>query len=989
MYRIQFPTCHVALPILFCAALLAPAELSAQIRDVGPAPALDLKLAAPIRTWDEAIPLGNGLLGGLLWGEGDRVRLSLDRGDLWDLRIPARLEEPDYTWREIKQEVDRQDQAAVIRRFDSTYNTIKYPTKLPGGRLEIRLAEGQSVQSFGLDLSDAVGSVYLNDGAVIRGFYSADAPVGLFRIPGPAPRELRLIAPEAVKQLLYDPAQSGSEGNTQWFVQKAAKNLQYAAVLATRRLPGETLLAVTLTATWDGTDPIPTGRSIVNKALAQGFLEYLGPHLDYWRSFWGQSRIEIPDQNILKHYYLVNYYLGSASRPGAPPMPLQGVWTADGGGLPPWKGDFHHDLNTQMTYVSYLTAGHFEEGSVFLNFMMDRLPQFRAFARKFYAAPGAAVPGVMTLDGKPMSGWVQYSLSPTNGAWVAWMFYRHWCYTQDPEDLRRAYDFGDAIGTCLEHLLQEENGTLKLPLSSSPEIHNNSLRAWLKPNSNYDRDCMRALFLGLRDMAEALRLPKSRDWGRLADSLGDVRVDPKTGIRMFAEGEPFNASHRHHSHIMGLHPFGLQSTRNASDRPIIHATLDRLNELGTRAWTGYSFSWIACTFARAGRAEEALRYLDLYVNAFILRNGFHVNGDQLKAGFSDFTYRPFTLEGNFLAPEAVHDMLLQSWDGVVHVFPAMPWRWHDAEFTRLRTQGGWIVSGQWSNNACTRLEIEATRDAELVLVDSFNGRVAHWNQQVTRWDNGTVMFDLKAGDKLVGTLEKPAAVPPRPDHAYRGFELPARAFIQSNRLPLRIGADTSGGSRFHGDIARVSLMARALSAEEVADIAGQKNSDALVRPGVVGSWDMRAGDDNSVRSTVNSLTAQAKGTVQYVAAGGELVGQALHLEGQGYLSVPHHARLNCKQGLTLEAWIRPTKNQGAGGARIVDKTPVGGSSAYLLDTYPGNSLRLIHRDPHLGFNASLPVGHWSHVAATLDGKTGVSALYLNGQRVAHRSGSGH
>lgn len=773
MHRIQPLPPGMTLLMLIVATLPASADVQARDRDFLPAPTLDLELAAPIRTWDEAVPLGNGLLGGLLWGEGDLVRLSLDRGDLWDLRIPARLEEEDYTWQEIKKEVDRQDQAAVIRRFDSTYNSIKYPTKLPGGRLEIQLAEGQSIQSFRLDLSEAVGSVRLTGGAVIRGFYSADAPVGLFRIPGPAPRALRLVAPGAVKELLYDPARSGSEGDTRWFVQKAAKNLHYAAVVSTKRLPGETLLAVTLTATWDGSDPVPAGRRIVNKALAQGYEECLRPHLEYWHRFWEQSHIDIPDQNILKHYTLVNYYLGAASRPGAPPMPLQGVWTADGGGLPPWKGDFHHDLNTQMTYVSYLTAGHFEEGDVFLDFMVERLPQFRAFARKFYAAPGAAIPGVMTLDGKPMGGWIQYSLSPTNGAWVAWMFYRHWCYTGAPEDLQRAYAFCEAIGTCLEHLLQDDNGTLKLPLSSSPEIHNNSLRAWLKPNSNYDRDCMRALFLGLRDMATTLHLPKSRHWGRLADSLGQVLVDPETEIRMFSEGEPFDASHRHHSHIMGLHPFGLQSIRNEKDRPIIHATLDRVNELGTRAWTGYSFSWIACTFARAGRAEEALRYLDLYVNAFILRNGFHVNGDQLKAGFSGFTYRPFTLEGNFLAPEAVHDMLLQSWDSRVHVFPAMPWRWHDAEFTRLRAEGGWIVSGQWSNNACTRLEIEATRNAQLVLVDSFDGRVAHWNQQVARWENGSIVFDLKAGDKLIGTLDKPAAIPPPPGNVYRGFELPA------------------------------------------------------------------------------------------------------------------------------------------------------------------------------------------------------------------------
>ena len=82
---------------------------------------------------------------------------------------------------------------------------------------------------------------------------------------------------------------------------------------------------------------------------------------------------------------------------------------------------------------------------------------------------------------------------------------------------------------------------------------------------------------------------------------------------------------------------------------------------------------MACLRARVGDAEAALRNLDIYVHAFILRNGFHANGDQTGSGFSSFTYRPFTLEGNFLAMEAVHEMLLQSWSA--HPGTARPGRY--------------------------------------------------------------------------------------------------------------------------------------------------------------------------------------------------------------------------------------------------------------------------------------------------------------------------
>ncbi len=795
--------------VLGVIVLGAPAGAFAQTNPFFPSEALDLKLKAPISTWDEAIPLGNGLLGGLLWGQGSTLRLSLDRGDLWDLRIPDRLNEPDYTWKEIHAEVKRGDQAAVVRRFDSTYNEIKYPTKLPGGRLEIQLAETQTIESFGLDLSEAVGHARLSNGQTITGFYSAESPVGLFRIPGPKPRALRLISPSAVTQLDYAPAKKGMAGDVQWFVQKAAKNLQYAVVVGTKRIRQNTLVAVTITATKDGSDLVASGVEIVNEALKKGYARLLKPHLSYWHHFWAQSKVVVPDAAIMKHYMLVNYYLGSASRPDAPPMPLQGVWTADGGGLPPWKGDFHHDLNTQMTYVSYLTAGHFEEGAVFLDFMYDLLPRLRAFSRKFYEAPGAAIPGVMTLDGKPMGGWIQYSYSPTNGAWVGWMFYRHWLYTGTNRDLERGYEFCSELGTCLGHLLKpNQDGWLILPLSSSPEIHNNSLKAWLVPNSNYDDDCLEALFRGLADMAKALgKSDEVRRWGRIANKLKPRLTDPDTKILMFSQNEPFNESHRHHSHMMGMHPFGLKTIEDGSEAvDTITATLDRVNELGTRAWTGYSFSWIACHFARQGRAEEALKYLDIYVNAFILRNGFHVNGDQLKAGFSGFTYRPFTLEGNFLAPEAVHDMLMQSWRGVVRLFPAMPWRWHDAEFENLRAEGGWVVSGRYENNAATWLRIQATRDGKLTLRDNFGDRRIRWRGQTPEKVGINYEVLLKAGNVVEATLVKPLQVPVAPDNAWLKLELPARVHIRSNALPLRMGADNRGGNKFYGDIARASVI---------------------------------------------------------------------------------------------------------------------------------------------------------------------------------------
>ena len=447
--------------IISAVLFLWPAAIARdENKDFLPPAELNLLLDAPIATWDEALPLGNGVLGGLLWGESNTLRLSLDRGDLWDLRIPDRFSEPDFTWKEMKKLVDAKDNKTLQSRFDNFYSRFKYPTKLPGGRLEITLDPGRKAGRFELGLATATGIGHLKGGGTIRGFYCATRPVALIVIPGPHDVELALVAPEAVAQLGYPAARTGRTGRTEqgadeevWYVQESATDLRYAALAVSRKTDTQTLIALTICASRDGSDPLESARALVGSALDRGWEALFDEHRNYWRDFWSASRLSIPDRRHLRHYYLVQYFYGAASRRGAPSMPLQGVWTADNGRLPPWHGDYHHDLNTQMTYDAYQTAGRFGAGAGFLDHMDRLLPRYRSFARSFYEAPGAAIPAVMTQEGDPMTGWVMYSLSPTNGAWVGWLFYKHWLYTREREDLERGYTFCSELSQCLRHLL--------------------------------------------------------------------------------------------------------------------------------------------------------------------------------------------------------------------------------------------------------------------------------------------------------------------------------------------------------------------------------------------------------------------------------------------------------------------------------------------------------------------------------------------------------
>ena len=219
-----------------------------------------------------------------------------------------------------------------------------------------------------------------------------------------------------------------------------------------------------------------------------------------------------------------------------------------------------------MTYIAYQTAGHFEEGASFLDLMWDRLPRFRQFAKEFFGTDGAAVPGVMSLAGQPLGGWPHYSLSPSQGAWIGHLFYLH-CVTRPIPPSCASGPIPGAVrsGLCLYQLLHEEGGTLRLPLSSSPEIFDNRLRAFLKPNSNYDIACLRMFFLALAEMAQGLRRrrggPKMvgngpSTWGNSTSA----RTEHAQDLRRRGPA----GSHRHLSNLIGIYPFISSRSRAAS-----------------------------------------------------------------------------------------------------------------------------------------------------------------------------------------------------------------------------------------------------------------------------------------------------------------------------------------------------------------------------------------------------------------------------------------
>ena len=152
---------------------------------------------------------------------------------------------------------------------------------------------------------------------------------------------------------------------------------------------------------------------------------------------------------------------------------------------------------------------------------------------------------------------------------------------------------------------------------------------------------------------------------------------------------------------------GLLNIEDSSEKIIIENSLRQIEKIGTRQWVGYSFAWIASIYARAQNGDSAAINLKIFATNFVSPNSFHLNGDQKGGQYSDFTYRPFTLEGNFAFAQGIHEMLLQSHKDFIEVFPAIPKEWKNVSFKTLRAEGAFLISAKKENGVAMEVKIRS------------------------------------------------------------------------------------------------------------------------------------------------------------------------------------------------------------------------------------------------------------------------------------------
>lgn len=727
--------------LLVCCICLFSIQVSQAAK---PSSKSDLIFSHFAQNWDEGIPLGNGVVGALIWQKNAKLRFALDRTDLWDLRPMHYFDDPTYNFEWVKQHIRDKNYKPVQDHFDAPYEANAAPAKIPGAALEFPLSLLGSPTEVRLLLGDAVCKVTWKNGASLRTFVSATRPIGWFvfkKVPTSFVPEIIMPVYEKTKA---DKRQGPSGGQDVAQLGYPQGSLKKTGNMIVYHQPGYNGFSYEVAVTWKRTTDGICGvwsisttlskdqakRDVLN-AMKRGMDFDYKEHLNFWDKYWGASSVRVPDDLLQKEYDNDMYKFGASARSYGYPVPLQAVWTADNGHLPPWKGDYHHDLNTQLSYWPAFEGNHLSESMGFVNTLWNQQDVYKKYTKQYFGKGGLNVPGVCSLTGEPLGGWIQYAMSQSTGAWLSQYFYWQWKFSADDNFLRtRAYPFIKEVATFLEQQTSiGPDGKRTLEFSSSPEMNRNSLQAWFPKFTNYDLSLTKFAFRASSEMAKHLGLDEdSRHWKLMESQLPDYYMTGDSALTVAKDYPDF--THRHFSNAMAIFPLELIDWSDGPQaQKIIRSTLDKSWEVGTKGWWGFTFVWMAHLEARARNGEAACKALRTFAQNFVSPNTFCLNGDQSGKGISDYTDRAFTLEGNFAFASGIQQMLMQSQRGVIKIFPAIPATWKNVSFKNLRAEGAFLVSAVLKQGKVVSANIFSEKGGQTKVISPSSGKVITLNMK--------------------------------------------------------------------------------------------------------------------------------------------------------------------------------------------------------------------------------------------------------------------